>query len=470
MKMKIGFEVHEQLATKRKICCDCPTNYRDAPPNTNVCPICTAMPGAKPMPPNERAVDAVIEIALMLGCDIVIDQPIYIQRKHYDYPDLPAGYQHSSTPIGVNGGLVGVKIREVHLEEDPGTYDPVAGTVDFNRCGIPLVEIVTEPDMHSPEEARRFMKQLMLVLDYSGKFRPEPGTLRADTNISIEGGTRVEIKNINSTKGAYHAIKFEVMRQKGLIDRGEVIPYETRAYLESQMITIPMRMKIKDFHVIPDPDIFPTVIDRAHIEAIRKRMVEAPHLREQRLVKQYRISPAAAGVIVSERELADFFETVAKEVDPKLAATWFQTKLKKVLNYTKLRAADIKFTPNQLARLLQMVGRKQVTPEQGELVLRELVKEPAKPEELLRKLGLAPLERAELEAAVAKTLEENPKAVEDYLKGRKEALNFLAGKVMKLTQGRADPRMITKLLRAKLRGKRKRKISRRKARPRVSRA
>jgi len=175
-------------------------------------------------------------------------------------------------------------------------------------------------------------------------------------------------------------------------------------------------------------------------------------------------------VIVSERELADLFEAVAKEVDPKLAATWFQTKLKKVLNYTKLRAADIKFTPNQLARLLQMVGRKQVTPEQGELVLRELVKEPAEPEELLRKLGLAPLERAELEAAVAKTLEENPKAVEDYLKGRKEALNFLAGKVMKLTRGRADPRMITMLLRAQLMGKRKRKISRLKARSRVSRA
>jgi len=461
MKMKIGFEVHEQLATKRKLCCDCPTDYREAPPNTNVCPICTAMPGAKPMPPNVRAVDAVIELALMLGCDVVVDKPIYIQRKHYDYPDLPAGYQHSSTPIGINGELVGVRIREVHLEEDPGAYDPVAGTVDFNRCGIPLVEIVTEPDMHSPEEARRFLRQLMLVLDYSGKVRPEPGTLRADTNISLEGGTRVEIKNINSTKGAYRAVKFEVMRQKALIERGAVIPYETRAYLESQMITVPMRMKVVDFHVILDPDIFPIVIDRARVETIRKRMVEAPHQREQRLAKQYQISQAVAGVIVSERELANLFEAVAKEVDPKLVATWFQTNLKKVLNYMKLRATEVKFTHKQLAGLLRMVKAKRITPEQGELVLRKLVKQPAEPEELIRKLGLERLEKADLRAAVVRTIEENPKAVMDYRAGRKEALNFLAGKVMKFTRGRADPREILKFLRAKLKEKKKRRVSRR---------
>jgi len=453
MRMKIGFEVHEQLATKRKLCCDCPTNYRGAPPNTNICPICTAMPGAKPMPPNERAIDAVIDLALMLGCDILVDQPVYIQRKHYDYPDLPAGYQHSSTPIGVNGELAGVRIREVHLEEDPGAYDPVAGTVDFNRCGIPLVEIVTEPDMHSPEEARKFMKQLLLVLDYSGKVRPEPGTLRADTNISIEGGTRVEIKNINSTKGAYRAITFEVMRQKGLIERGEVISHETRAYSESQMITIPMRMKVEDFHVIPDPDIFPLIIDRAHVEAIRKRMVEDPHLRKKRLVKQYQISQAAAGVIVSERELADLFEAVAKQIDPKLTAMWFRTRLKKVLNYMKLRAADVRFTPTQLAGLLRMVKDKRVTPEQGELILRELVKSPAEPGRVLRKLKLAPLKRADLEAAVSKAMRGDKRAVADYMAGRKEALNFLAGKVMQLTRGRADPREVVKLLRSKLKGK-----------------
>ncbi len=472
MKVKIGFEIHLQLATERKMYCDCPTNYQDVPPNTNVCPICTGMPGSKPLPPNELVVDAAIEIALMLGCKVITDQTVYIQRKHYDYPDLPSGYQRTSLPISLGGELQGVRIREVHLEEDPGQYDPVAGAVDYNRSGVPLVEVVTEPDIRSPEEARSFLRTLTRVLEYTGKVRPEAGgAMRADVNISLEGGGRVEVKNINSVRGAYRALKFEILRQREKLKRGEAVVRETRAYLESQMITIPMRAKEleEDYRYIPDPDIFPLILDKARVETVKKQMVEAPHLREQRLVKQYRISPAAAGVIVGERELADLFEDVAKEVDPKLAATWFQTKFKKVLNYMKLRAADIKFTPKQFAGLLRMVKAKRITPEQGELVLRELVKEPAEPEELLQKLRLAPLERAELEAAVVKAIGENPKAVKDYLKGRKEALNFLAGKVMKLTRGRADPRRITKLLRTKLRVKRKRrKISRRKVRSRVS--
>ncbi|MEA1905002.1 MAG: Asp-tRNA(Asn)/Glu-tRNA(Gln) amidotransferase subunit GatB [Candidatus Hadarchaeota archaeon] len=448
--MKIGFEVHEQLATERKLCCDCPTNYRDTPPNTNVCLICTAMPGAKPMPPNSRTVDAVIDIALMLGCDIVVDRPIYIQRKHYDYPDLPAGYQHSSTPIGISGELAGVRVREVHLEEDPGAYDPVAGAVDFNRCGIPLVEIVTEPDMHSPEEARRFFRKLMLVLEYSGKVRPEPGTLRADTNISLEGGTRVEIKNINSTKGAYRAIKFEIMRQKALIKRGEIVSHETRAYLESQMITVPMRLKMQDFHNIYDPDIFPMVIEPSKVESIRAAMHEPPHMRERRLAREYGIEPSVAGVIVSEQKLADLFEAVAKKVNPRFTSLWFKDRLKKVLNYMKMRAAEVKFTPAQMVKLLQMIQSDEITPEQGELVLRELVKRPADPGKLVRRIGLERVGRAEIRSVVEKAIRTNPDAVRDFRAGRGEALNFLAGKIMELTRGRADPREVVKLLRARI--------------------
>jgi len=282
-------------------------------------------------------------------------------------------------------------------------------------------------------------------------------------NISLEGGGRVEVKNINSVKGAYRALKFEILRQREKLKRGEAVVRETRAYLESQMITSPMRAKEleEDYRYIPDPDIFPLILDKTRVRSVQGKMVEAPHLREQRLVEQYKIPNAAAEVIVSERELADLYEAVAREVDPKLAAIWFRTKLKKVLNYMKLRAADVKFTPKEFASLLQMVRAKQITPEQGELVLRELVKQPTEPEELLRKLGLERLGRAELDAAVTKTIEENPNAVKDYLAGRGEALNFLAGKVMKLTRGRADPREITKLLQTKLAGKKKR--------PRVSR-
>ena len=453
MKIKIGFEVHQQLATERKMYCNCPTNYQDVPPNTNVCPICTGMPGSKPLPPNDRAVEAAIEIALMVGCKIITDQTVYIQRKHYDYPDLPSGYQRTSLPIARGGKLDGVRIREVHLEEDPGQYDPTAGAVDYNRSGVPLVEIVTEPDMQSPEEARNFLRTLIRLLEYTGKVRPEAGgAMRTDVNISIEGGGRVEVKNINSVKGAYRALKYEIIRQRGRLRRGGTIVRETRAYLESQMVTVPMRAKETedDYRYIPDPDIFPLILDKARVDAVKAKMVEAPHLREARLVKQYGIPKASANVIVSERGLADLYEAVAREVDPKLAATWFRTKLKKVLNYMKLRAADIKFTPTQLASLLSMVKRKRVTPEQGELVLREMVKEPADPEKLLLKLGLIPLKKSELRAAVAEAIKESPNAVKDYRAGRKEALNFLAGKVMKITQGRADPREVSKLLRLKL--------------------
>lgn len=280
--------------------------------------------------------------------------------------------------------------------------------------------------------------------------------MRTDTNISLEGGGRVEVKNINSVKGAYRAIKFEVIRQKAKLERGESVTRETRAFLESQKITVSMRVKEleEDYRYIPDPDIFPLVIDSARVESIRAKMFEAPHLRERRLVEQYGIDPAAASVMVSERELADLFEAVAKETDPKLAATWFRTKLKKVLNYMKLRAADVGFTPRQIVSLLRMVDKGEITPEQGELVMRELVKHPSDPRKLSRKLGLKRLKPAELRTAVAKVIRANPTPVKDYRAGKEEALHFLAGKVMGLTRGRADPRKIVKLLRAKIMGRR----------------
>ncbi len=453
MNIKIGFEIHQQIATERKMYCNSSTNYQDVPPNTNVCPICTGIPGAKPLPPNERAVEAAVEMALMLGCKIITDQTIYIQRKHYDYPDLPSGYQRTSLPIARDGMLLGVKIRELHLEEDPGQYDPVAGTVDYNRSGVPLVEIVTEPDMKSPEEARNFLRMLTMVLEYTGKVRPEAGgAMRADVNVSIEGGGRVEVKNVNSVKGAYRALKYEIIRQKEKMKRGETVARETRAFLESQMITVPMRTKEieEDYRYIPDPDIFPLTLDKGRVETALSKMAEPPHLREQRLIEKYRISRASAEVIVSERELADLFEAVAEEVDPDLTATWFRTKLKKVMNYMKLRAADIKFTPAQLSGLLRMVKKKRVTPEQGEILLRELAKEPSEPEEILLKIGISPLNQSELRAAITKVIKDNPKAVEDYNHGRKEAMNYLTGKVIRITKGRANPRAVTKLLLAKI--------------------
>ena len=230
--MMCGLEIHVQLETDSKLFCDCPTNYQESPANTNVCPVCLNQPGAKPYPTNEKAIENALMISLMLNCKI--DKNFtYFMRKHYDYPDLPSGYQKTSVPIGYDGELNGVRIHEIHMEEDPGQYKPDKGIVDFNRSGIPLIEIVTEPDMHSPEEARNFLKELIRVLQYSGGARGE-GTMRADVNVSINGGNRVEMKNINSIKGAYKALKFEVVRQIFLmwLGRLEIIPVLVESHIQ----------------------------------------------------------------------------------------------------------------------------------------------------------------------------------------------------------------------------------------------
>ncbi len=446
--MKIGFEIHEQLLTERKLYCNCPTTYRDAEPNTNVCPVCTGMPGSKPAPPNERAINSAIEIALMLDCDIIVDEPIHIQRKHYDYPDLPSGYQRTSLPIGENGELENVGIREVHIEEDPGKYNPEKGRVDYNRSGIPLVEIVTDPDMDSPEEARDFLRTLTRTLEYTGKVRPEPSTLRTDTNISLEGGNRAEIKNINSVKGAFRAIKYEVMRQKKM----DEVKRETRAYLESQMITVPMRSKelAEDYRYIPDPDLLPIEIDEKQVERIKEEMHEAPHQRKRRIVEEYDVDKQVAEVLVAEREFADMFEKVVQEIDPEFASHWFKDILRKVLNYHNMNPQEIPFTTNQLAELMKMIESEEITPEQGELVLREMAKNPKNPEELIEELGLEELTDQALEAALEEAIDNNEEAVEDFMEGKEEALNYLAGQVMQLTEGKADPREVMNLLRERL--------------------
>jgi len=452
MKVTIGFEIHEQLATKTKLFCNCPTNYREVKPNTNVCEVCTGMPGAKPFPPNQKAIDAVIEIALMLNCEIV-KEPIYIQRKHYDYPDLPSGYQRTSLPIGKNGELNGIGIWEVHLEEDPGKYDPVTGRVDYNRSGIPLVEIVTAPEIHSPEEAREFLKELVKVLSYTGKVRKEGGTMRMDTNISIEGGARVEIKNINSIKGAYKALKFEITRQKNLIKRGIKIKRETRAFLEEQMITRAMRTKeqAEDYRYIPDPDIPPIVISNEKIEEIRKAMPESPRAKELRFVEQYGISQENAKIIASELELANAFEQVAKQIDPRIAATWFRDELKRVLAYNNLTFAQSGIKPEHIVELLKMIKNDEITQKTGKKVLEILVSQPKSPRKIVESLGLLKIKSEDIvEKAVEEAIAENKQAVKDYLAGKTEALNFIVGQVMRKTKGRAEPKEVLKLIKEKL--------------------
>jgi aspartyl-tRNA(Asn)/glutamyl-tRNA(Gln) amidotransferase subunit B len=410
------------------------------------------MPGAKPFPVNQAAIDAVVEIALMLNCEI-IREPIYIQRKHYDYPDLPSGYQRTSLPIGKNGELLGVGIWEVHLEEDPGKYDPTTGRVDYNRSGVPLVEIVTAPELHTPEEARNFLRELTKVMRYTGKVRTEGGTMRMDTNISIEGGARVEIKNINSIKGAYRALKFEITRQKNLMRRGKVIKRETRAFLEAQMITKTMRAKeeAEDYRYIPDPDLPPLLISDEKIESIRRIMQEPPHIKEERFVRQYGVKEDDAKIIASELELANAFEEVAREIDPKFAASWIRDELKRVLQYNKKTFAESGITTQQIVELLKMIKNNEITAKTGQRVIELLCERPRSPREIVEELGLIKIGEIDVvKGAVSEAIRENMQAVNDYLSGKEEALNYIVGQVMKKTRGRADPKEVLKMIKEEL--------------------
>ena len=449
--MKCGLEIHVQLETDSKLFCTCRTNYKEAEANSNICPVCLNQPGAKPYPPNKKALDGAIKIALMLGC-VISPDVTYFQRKHYDYPDLSSGYQRTSIPIGDQGELNGVRIYDVHIEEDPGQYKPDLGIVDFNRSGIPLIEIVTEPDMKSPEEARKFLRELIRVLEYSGSARGE-GTMRADVNISIEGGKRAEIKNINSIKGAYKALQFEMIRQKNLLKRGIEIKQETRAFLESQMITVPMRLKeeAEDYRYIPDPDLPPMLAESNRIEKIREEMPEPSHIKTDRFVREYGINKDHAKVITSELELADAFEEVVRSIDPKFAALWMRDELKRVIYYNKMSFKESEITPAQIIDLLKMLEDKKITAKAGKRIMEKLPKNNEMPSQIAEEMGLTGVVDEDIVLkAVKQAVKENPDAVTDYYEGKKNAMNFLIGQVMRLTRGKADPGETHKLLETEL--------------------
>jgi aspartyl-tRNA(Asn)/glutamyl-tRNA(Gln) amidotransferase subunit B len=369
-------------------------------------------------------------------------------RKHYDYPDLPSGYQRTSVPIGIKGELNGIRIREIHVEEDPGQYKPDRGTVNFNRSGIPLVEIVTEPDIKSPEEARNFLKELIRVLQYSGGARGE-GTMRADVNISINGGNRVEMKNVNSIKGAYRALIFERNRQKRNLERGVETKQETRAYVESQMITTAMRLKedADDYRFITDPDLPPMQISDETIQKVLDTMPEAPHNKVQRFIDDYNIDEETAKVLTSELDLAIAYEEVVKEIDPIFAAKWMRDELKRVLTYNKTDFADSEISVEDLIELFEMIQSKEITVKAGQRIIEQMPNNEKSPKAIAEEMGLLGVVKDdEVLAAVKRAIEENPKAVDDYLAGQKASINFLVGQVMRLTRGKADPGETVKLL------------------------
>ena len=443
----IGLEIHCQLKTKSKIFCSCPTNYRDVEPNENLCPTCTAQPGSKPFGLNKQALDNLLKIALALNCKVK-DSSV-IQRKHYLYPDLPSGYQRTSKPIGVEGNLGKIRIREVHIEEDPGRYELREGTVDYNRAGIPLIEIVTEPDMKSPDDAREFLDELAAILGYLNVARDEPGSMRADANVSIDGGTRVEVKNINSFSGVVTALAYEIIRQQNVVRRGGKVIMETRHFEEATSSTTTLRKKEteEDYRYMPDPDVPPITIKQSHVAELGKKMPELPRAKSARLSKEFGIRPDDAWILVAEVEIADLFEKMAKKATPQKVALWIRGALKKQLNYRELTMKQSGLKEEWLSELFEMFETAELSDKAMEQTLIALFNMKRSPRKIATELDLLMTkDTKEIDRVIDAVVAENPKSVADYKAGNEKALNFVIGNAIKLLKGKADSKLVRELI------------------------
>ncbi|WP_321430274.1 Asp-tRNA(Asn)/Glu-tRNA(Gln) amidotransferase subunit GatB [uncultured Methanolobus sp.] len=463
--VRIGLEVHVQLnKLNTKLFCGCSTKYHDSEPNTHVCPVCLGLPGSLPVI-NEKAVEYAIKIGLALNCSIV--EQTQFHRKNYYYPDLPKGFQTTQYdfPIAGEGKIIiegedgehVVGITRAHMEEDPGrlqhmgSIDRSKGTlINYNRSGMTLIEIVSEPDMRSPKEARRYLDKLRSILDYLDVFDGDlEGAMRVDANVSVFWGDRVEVKNISSFKGAERALLYEIMRQKNHIRRGGEITMETRHFDEARGVTISMRTKEEehDYRYFPEPDLVPLrVADR--VPKVRETLPELPDAKRERFMEQYSLGETHARALTTEIKVADFFEEVAAKVDPKDAAVWVSDTLKGELNYREL-SIDA-FTVEDIVTVIGLVTSNKITEQSGVEIIRTVLDNGGKPQEIVEKKGLLKVEDDIVATAVEEAIAENPEAVADYLGGKEKSLNFIVGKVMQKTKGRADAREAREKVLAKI--------------------
>ena len=480
----IGLEVHSQLLTVSKMFCSCNSQYQGLEPNTVVCPVCMGMPGTLPVV-NAKAVELAIATGLALQCEI--DQGTKFDRKNYPYPDLMKGYQISQydKPIArcgilevkVDGLTKPIRINRVHMEEDVAKLSHSQGggessysLLDINRAGIPLMEIVSEPDLRSPEEARSYLISLRSILQYIGvsTANMEEGNFRCDANISLkefsdkELGSKVEIKNMNSFKAVYEALQYEIKRQTKLKDSNERIMSETRGWVEEQGVTVSQRSKeeIADYRYFPEPDLPPLEIDSTLITSIKDKLPELPNIKKARFISEYKLSEYDTDMIIASKQIAEYFESVmltkVLTEDQKVSygknlANWIIGDISKLLDETGQDVSSLNFTPEQLFELIESIITGKFSNAIGKRIFVEMSKSGKSPGEIAESHGLVQISDVSLIAKVIDdVIDNNVKSVTDYLEGNLNVLRFLVGQVMKETKGKANPQKATELLQEKL--------------------
>ncbi len=453
VEVKIGLEVHgylDMIDTGRKLFCDCEID-EEASPNSNICPVCTGQPGSKPMLPNQEAIKKIIAIAKMLNCRINSD--LLFQRKHYDWPDMPTGYQRTmsgsfAVPVGEEGEFEGIRINEIHLEEDPAAWDPVTGKVDYNRAGHPLVEIVTEPDFTSSQQVREWLKKLVTTLGYVKAVNANAG-IKSDVNVSIGPAfDRVEVKNVNSIKSIAKAAEYEIARQEKETSEGKKIEQQTRRWDDGTGETQFMRSKeqAQDYMFIPEPDLPIIEITEDYVKEIEEGLPQKPQEKIEKFTSRG-VELEDAEVLASELMLAELFEKVAVEIDPKLAAKWLRRELLRVLNYNKKSLEEVKIDEKHIIELLIMLEKKEISDKVARTIMEKLMEETFSPVDYVKQEGLSMVsDKGELEKICKEVIKNNPDAVNDVKNGNEKSVNFLVGQVMRQTKGKSNPTEVGKLM------------------------
>ena len=466
-ELVVGLEVHAELSTKTKIFCSCPTAF-GAEPNTQTCPICMAMPGTLPVL-NEKVVEYAVKAGLATDCEIARDSKN--DRKNYFYPDLPKSYQisqfdkplceHGKIEIETSQGEKTIGITRIHIEEDAGklNHDEFGGgsLVDLNRAGVPLIEIVSEPDLRTTEEVELYLKKLKSILEYIevSDCKMEEGSLRADVNVSVRKkgeekfGTRTEMKNMNSFRSITRAIEYEMERQIEVIENGGKIEQETLRWDEVSGKTFSMRDKenAQDYRYFQDPDLVAIKLSEEYIENIKNNLPELPESRKERYLEQYKLSQKDAKILTSSKYLSDLFEGAIKVCNnPKAVNNWIISDISRILNETETEPMHIPFDCNQLGKLVILIDKGVISTSIGKKVLEELFENPRDPEEIIKEKGWIQIsDEGEIKKIVLEILEANPQSIVDYKAGKDRALGFLVGQAMKATKGKANPKMLNEM-------------------------